>query len=135
MTKITDDYGCREYALLIREIWRTERDGGVTRSFHCGNSNLSNMVWPNQHNLQVDNGVGYQYTYNHKSRVLVVVNVWLGVLSACLHSSRSTKNIVEQLSEQTIFFWSYSRFWLRRGGLNNKEGDYLIYVSLSLCHK
>lgn len=63
----------REYDLLNREIRRIEKDGGVTRSFYDGNGNLSKVVRPNQYDPQADNGAGYQYTYDHKGRVLTVV--------------------------------------------------------------
>ena len=76
LVEITDNQGRRtrvEYDLLNREIRRIEKDGGVTRSFYDGNGNLSKVVRPNQYDPQADNGAGYQYTYDHKGRVLTVV--------------------------------------------------------------
>ena len=73
---ITDNQGRKtrvEYDLLNREIRRTEKDGGVTRSFYDGNGNLSKVVRPNQYDPQADDGAGYQYTYDHQGRVLTVV--------------------------------------------------------------
>ena len=74
--EITDNQGRRtrvEYDLLNREIRRIEKDGGVTRSFYDGNGNLSKVVRPNQYDPQTDDGAGYQYTCDHKGRVLTVV--------------------------------------------------------------
>ena len=45
----------------------------MTRSFYDGNGNLSKVVRPNQYDPQTDDGAGYQYTYDHKGRVLMVV--------------------------------------------------------------
>ena len=76
LVEITDNQGRRtrvEYDLLNREIRRIEKDGGVTRSFYDGNGNLSKVVRPNQYDPQTDDGAGYQYTYDHKGRVLTVV--------------------------------------------------------------
>ena len=76
LVEITDNQGRRtrvEYDLLNREIRRIEKDGGVIRSFYDGNGNLSKVVRPNQYDPQADNGAGYQYTYDHKGRVLTVV--------------------------------------------------------------
>ena len=76
LVEITDNQARRtrvEYDLLNREIRRIEKDGGVTRSFYDGNGNLSKVVRPNQYDPQADNGAGYQYTYDHKGRVLTVV--------------------------------------------------------------
>jgi RHS repeat-associated protein len=76
LVEITDNQGRRtaiEYDLLNREIRRIEKDGGITRSFYNGNGQLSKVVRPNQYDPQTDGGAGYQYTYDHRGRVLTVI--------------------------------------------------------------
>ena len=74
--QITDNQGRVtriEYDLLNREMRRTEKDGGVTRSFYNGNGWLSKVVRPNQYDAQMDDGMGVQYTYNAQGQILTVV--------------------------------------------------------------
>ena len=76
LVQITDNQGRVtriEYDLLNREMRRTEKDGGVTRSFYNGNGWLSKVVRPNQYDAQMDDGMGVQYTYNAQGQILTVV--------------------------------------------------------------
>lgn len=76
LVEITDNLGRKtriEYDLLNREIRRTERDGGVTRSFYDVVGHLQKRVRPNQYDGNADDGAGYQYIYDHHGRVLSVV--------------------------------------------------------------
>lgn len=73
---ITDTQGRKtliEYDLLNREIRRTEKDGGVQRRIYDPNGRLAKLVRPNQYDPAVDDGAGYQYTYDLQGRVITVL--------------------------------------------------------------
>ena len=74
---ITDNGGRKtqiEYDLLNREIRTVEKDGAITRRFYDKNSNLTKIVRPNQYDETIDNGKGYNYTYNEKGQVISIIS-------------------------------------------------------------
>ena len=76
LVEITDNQGRKTllaYDLMNREIRRIEKDGGVQRTVYDRNGNIIRLVRPEQYDPKVDDGQGFQYTYDAQGRVVTVL--------------------------------------------------------------
>ena len=75
LTAIRDNAGRTvsiAYNLLNQEVYRTEKDGGVTGRCYDLNGRLSSLIRPNEYACLGDQAHGEQYTYDSLGRLLEV---------------------------------------------------------------
>lgn len=75
LTSVTDNLGRvirSEYSLLNQETYRTEKDGGVTRSFYNLDGRIAKVIRPREYERAGEKGCGEQYAYDLSGRLLTV---------------------------------------------------------------